>query len=211
MDYTKGILERFVAVERMLELHPEFIDRLVFIQIAAPSRSSLDEYQNFESRVRALAGRINARFGRGGWEPIRLKVEHHEPPIVNEYYRAADVCVVTSLHDGMNLVAKEFIAARDDEQGVLVLSQFTGAARELHDALQVNPYHSEQCAARAVSGADDAVRRAARAHAQHAAAGAGIQRLSLGRRACCSTPRGCASDSAFPSASMRTSAPMARN
>ncbi|TMH62203.1 MAG: trehalose-6-phosphate synthase, partial [Betaproteobacteria bacterium] len=122
------------------------IDRFVFIQIAAPSRSSLDEYQNFESRVRALAGRVNARFGRGGWEPIRLKIEHHEPPIVNEYYRAADVCVVTSLHDGMNLVAKEFIASRDDEQGVLVLSQFTGAARELHDALLVNPYHSEQCA-----------------------------------------------------------------
>ena len=146
MDYTKGILERFVAVERMLELHPEFIGRFVFIQIAAPSRSSLDEYQNFEGRVRALAGRVNARFGRGGWEPIRLKVEHHEPPVVNEYYRAADVCVVTSLHDGMNLVAKEFIAARDDEQGVLVLSQFTGASRELHDALLVNPYHNEQCA-----------------------------------------------------------------
>ncbi|HTS21337.1 MAG TPA: trehalose-6-phosphate synthase [Casimicrobiaceae bacterium] len=146
MDYTKGILERFVAVERMLELHPEFVGRFVFIQIAAPSRSSLDEYQNFEGRVRALAGRVNARFGRDGWEPIRLKVEHHEPPAVNEYYRAADVCVVTSLHDGMNLVAKEFIAARDDEQGVLVLSQFTGAARELHDALLVNPYHNEQCA-----------------------------------------------------------------
>jgi trehalose 6-phosphate synthase len=146
MDYTKGILERFVAVERMLELHPEFIGRFVFIQIAAPSRSSLDEYQNIEARVRALAGRVNARFGRGGWEPIRLKVEHHDAPIVNEYYRAADVCVVTSLHDGMNLVAKEFIAARDDEQGVLVLSQFTGAARELHDALLVNPYHNEQCA-----------------------------------------------------------------
>src|SRR5947208_10363684 len=146
MDYTKGIVERLNAVERLLELHPELVGRLVFIQIAAPSRSSLDEYQNFEGRVRALAGRVNARFGRGGWEPIRLKVEHHEAPVVNEYYRAADVCVVTSLHDGMNLVAKEFIASRDDEQGVLVLSQFTGAARELHDALLVNPYHSEQCA-----------------------------------------------------------------
>ena len=146
MDYTKGILERFAAVERLLELHPEFIGRFVFVQIAAPSRSSLDEYQNFETRVRALAARINARFGRDGYEPIRLKVEHHDAPIVNEYYRAADVCVVTSLHDGMNLVAKEFVASRDDEQGVLVLSQFTGAARELHDALLVNPYHVEQCA-----------------------------------------------------------------
>jgi trehalose 6-phosphate synthase len=78
--------------------------------------------------------------------PIRLKAEHHEPEVINEYYRAADVCVVTSLHDGMNLVAKEFVASRDDEQGVLVLSQFTGAARELHDALPVNPYHVDQCA-----------------------------------------------------------------
>jgi trehalose 6-phosphate synthase len=146
MDYTKGILERFTAVERLLELHPELIGRLVLVQIAAPSRSTLDEYQNFEARVRALAARVNARFGRAGWQPIRLKAEHHDAPIVNEYYRAADVCVVTSLHDGMNLVAKEFIASRDDEQGVLVLSQFTGAARELHDALLVNPYHSEQCA-----------------------------------------------------------------
>jgi trehalose-6-phosphate synthase len=146
LDYTKGILERFLAVERLLELHPDFIRRLVFIQIAAPSRSSLDEYRNFDTRARALAARVNARFGRKGWEPIRLKIEHHQAQIVNEYYRAADVCVVTSLHDGMNLVAKEFVASRDDEQGVLVLSQFTGAARELHDALLVNPYHGEQCA-----------------------------------------------------------------
>jgi trehalose-6-phosphate synthase len=146
MDYTKGIIERFLAVERLLEQHPEYIGRFVFVQIAAPSRSALEEYQHFEARVRTLAARINARFGRDGYQPIRLKVEHHPPQIVNEYYRAADVCVVTSLHDGMNLVAKEFIASRDDEQGVLVLSQFTGAARELHDALLVNPYHGEQCA-----------------------------------------------------------------
>ena len=146
MDYTKGILERFLAVERLLELHPELVKRFVFVQIAAPSRSTLEEYQNFESRVRTLAARVNARFGRDGYQPIHLKVEHHPAEIVNEYYRAANVCVVTSLHDGMNLVAKEFIASRDDEQGVLVLSQFTGAARELHDALLVNPYHGEQCA-----------------------------------------------------------------
>lgn len=146
MDYTKGIVERFLAVERLLEQHPELIGRFVFVQIAAPSRSALEEYQHFETRVRTLAARINARFGRNGYEPIHLKVQHHPPQIVNEYYRAANVCVVTSLHDGMNLVAKEFIASRDDEQGVLVLSQFTGAARELHDALLVNPYHGEQCA-----------------------------------------------------------------
>lgn len=146
LDYTKGIIERFQAVERMLELHPELVGRFTLIQIAAPSRSSLDEYQNFDARVRALVLRINSRFGNANYMPILLKAEHHQSEQVNRYYRAAQVCMVTSLHDGMNLVAKEFIAARDDERGVLVLSQFTGAARELHEALIVNPYHIEQSA-----------------------------------------------------------------
>ena len=146
MDYTKGIIERFHAVERMLELHPERVGRFVFVQIAAPTRSALDEYRGFEEDVHALAARINTRFAKAATPPIRLKGEHHEPEVINEYFRAADICVVTSLHDGMNLVAKEFVASRDDEQGVLVLSQFTGAARELHDALPVNPYHVDQCA-----------------------------------------------------------------
>jgi trehalose 6-phosphate synthase len=146
LDYTKGIIERFQAVERLLEMHPNLVGKFSLVQIAAPSRSSLDEYQNFEARVRGLAQRINQRFSSVGIEPIILKVEHHNADQVHEYYRAADVCVVTSLHDGMNLVAKEFIAARDDERGVLVLSQFTGAARELHEALIVNPYHIEQSA-----------------------------------------------------------------
>ena len=144
LDYTKGIVERFQAVERMLELNPDMIGRFTLVQIAAPSRSSLDEYQNFEARVRNLALKINQRFSQGSYTPIILKAEHHEQELLNQYYRAADVCMVTSLHDGMNLVAKEFIAARDDEQGVLVLSQFTGAARELHEALIINPYHIEQ-------------------------------------------------------------------
>src|SRR6185503_9652034 len=146
MDYTKGIIERFHAVEKLLETHSEYVGRFVFVQIAAPTRSSLDDYRMFEEEVHALAARINARFGDAAVPPIRLKAEHHEPELINEYFRAADVCIVTSLHDGMNLVAKEFVAARDDEQGVLVLSQFTGAARELHDALPVNPYHVDQCA-----------------------------------------------------------------
>lgn len=145
-DYTKGILERFRAVEKMLELHPELIGKFTFIQIAAPTRSALDDYQVFEAQVRNLAIRINQRFSDGIWQPICLKAEHHEPEVINRYYRAADVCMVTSLHDGMNLVAKEFVASRDDEQGVLVLSQFTGAAHELHEALIVNPYHIEQTA-----------------------------------------------------------------
>ncbi len=144
LDYTKGIIERFQAVERMLELYPEMIGKFSFVQIAAPTRSSLDEYQNFEARVRSLAQRINQRFSNGSYQPIVLKAEHHDQEELQRYYRAADVCMVTSLHDGMNLVAKEFIAARDDERGVLVLSQFTGAARELHEALIINPYHIEQ-------------------------------------------------------------------
>jgi len=146
MDYTKGILERFRAVQKLLEMHPELVGAFTFIQIAAPTRSALDDYQSFEAQVNNLCHRINQRFSRGSWQPICLKAEHHEPEMVNRYYRAADVCMVTSLHDGMNLVAKEFVASRDDEQGVLVLSQFTGAAHELHEALIVNPYHIEQTA-----------------------------------------------------------------
>ena len=146
LDYTKGILERFRSVERLLELRPEWLGRFTFVQIAAPSRSSIEEYQHFEAKVRELAARINLRFGREGYQPILLKVEHHEPQDVYEYYRAAELCFVSSLHDGMNLVAKEFIAARDDDRGVLVLSQFTGAARELPEALIVNPYDIDQCA-----------------------------------------------------------------
>lgn len=147
LDYTKGIVERFHAIERLLELNPEWIGHFTFIQIAAPTRSGIDEYQQHEAQVRAVATRINGRFARQGLPPIVLKVEHHDPRQVYEYFRAADLCFVSSLHDGMNLVAKEFIAARDDERGVLILSQFTGAARELPEALIVNPYDADQCAA----------------------------------------------------------------
>jgi trehalose 6-phosphate synthase len=146
LDYTKGILERFMAIERLLELEPAWIGRFSFLQVAAPSRSSIEEYQNFQSRVLALAERINQRFGRQGYQPIVLRIEHHDAAQVYELYRASDVCYVSSLHDGMNLVAKEFVASRDDEQGVLILSQFTGAARELSEALIVNPYDIEQSA-----------------------------------------------------------------
>jgi trehalose 6-phosphate synthase len=147
LDYTKGILERFMAIERLLELEPRWIGQFAFIQVAAPSRSSIDEYQNLDARVRALAARINERFAAPGYEPIILKIEHHDAVQVYELYRAAELCYVSSLHDGMNLVAKEFVAARDDEQGVLILSQFTGAARELSESLIVNPYDIEQSAA----------------------------------------------------------------
>lgn len=147
LDYTKGIMERFRAIERLLELNPEWIGRFTFVQIAAPTRSGIEEYQHHETQVRDMAARINARFERGEPPPIILKVEHHKPREVYEYFRAADLCFVSSLHDGMNLVAKEFVAARNDDRGVLILSQFTGAARELPEALIVNPYDADQCAA----------------------------------------------------------------
>ena len=147
LDYTKGILERFLAVERLLELQPEWIGTFSFLQLAAPSRSKIDEYQHLAQQVQASADRINRRFGRDSYRPIYLKIEHHDLQEIATYYRAADFCVVSSLHDGMNLVAKEFVAARDDEQGVLILSQFTGAATELVEALVVNPYNIDQCAA----------------------------------------------------------------
>ncbi len=145
-DYTKGILERLHAVERLLEKRPEWIGRFSFIQVASPSRSSLDEYRLFQERIHAVTDRINGRFGRDDYRPVHLLASQHDHDAVNELYRAADVCLVTSLHDGMNLVCKEFVAARDDERGVLILSQFAGAAREMTEALIVNPYHVEETA-----------------------------------------------------------------
>ncbi len=145
-DYTKGILERLHAVERLLEKRPEWIGKLSFMQVAAPTRASLEEYRTFQERIQRLCERIDERFGRPGYRPVILLAQHHEHDALNELYRAADVCLVTSLHDGMNLVCKEFVAARDDEQGVLILSRFAGAAGELTEALIVNPYHVEECA-----------------------------------------------------------------
>ncbi|MGI9140091.1 MAG: alpha,alpha-trehalose-phosphate synthase (UDP-forming) [Gemmatimonadaceae bacterium] len=146
LDYTKGIEERFSAVARLLELHPEWIGKFTFLQIAAPTRAKIGHYREYDARVREMAASINIKFG-GELPAIVLAVEHHEPGSVFEHYRAADVCFVSSLHDGMNLVAKEFVASRDDLAGVLVLSQFTGASGELPEALIVNPYDSDQCAA----------------------------------------------------------------
>jgi trehalose 6-phosphate synthase len=144
LDYTKGIEERFEAVDALLQRHPEFRGSFTFAQLAAPSRSKIPRYRELSERVETLAARINAKWGDGEYQPIILLRSHHEPAAVFEFYRAADLCYVSSLHDGMNLVAKEFVAARDDELGVLVLSQFTGAARDLTEALIVNPYDTRQ-------------------------------------------------------------------
>jgi len=145
-DYTKGILERLHAVERLLEKRPEWVGRFSLVQVAAPTRSALEEYHSFQDRIQRVTQRINARFGRPGYQPIHLLATHHDHDAVNELFRAADACLVTSLHDGMNLVCKEFVAARDDERGVLILSRFAGAAREMREALIVNPYHVEETA-----------------------------------------------------------------
>ena len=140
LDYTKGIIERFHAIESFLERYPRYQDKFTFVQIGAPTRSHIKRYADFQTEVESEANRINARFKRGKWKPIVLQNRQHSHHEVQRYYRAAHLCMVTSLHDGMNLVAKEYIAARRDERGVLILSQFTGAARELHDAIIVNPY-----------------------------------------------------------------------
>jgi trehalose 6-phosphate synthase len=147
LDYTKGIEERLGAVDALLEAYPEYRGRFTFVQVAAPSRTKIARYQELERDVEAQVAAINARWGSGDYRPIRLVRQHVEPPDVFEMMRAADLLYVSSLHDGMNLVAKEFVAARDDERGVLVLSQFTGAARELTEALVVNPYDLPQAAA----------------------------------------------------------------
>jgi trehalose 6-phosphate synthase len=144
LDYTKGIEERLLAVDALLTHHPEFRGRFAFVQLAAPSRTKISRYRELNERVESLAADINQKWAEGEYRPIVLRRAHHEPAAVFRYFRAADVCYVSSLHDGMNLVAKEFVAAREDELGVLVLSQFTGAARDLTEALVVNPYDLQE-------------------------------------------------------------------
>ncbi len=140
LDYTKGIVERLLAIEELLTQHPWHKERLTMVQIAAPSRTRIQSYVDLRRRVEDEVKRINQRFQTARWKPIVLIERQCNHEEVNRWYRIAEVCLVTSLHDGMNLVAKEYVAARDDEDGVLVLSKFTGAAVELRDALIVNPY-----------------------------------------------------------------------
>ena len=146
VDYTKGILERFRALERFLELNPGYQQRFTFVQIGAPSRTDIERYKNFLDEVGSEADRINARFQTSRWKPIVFRKKHHSHEEIARFYQAASLCMVTSLHDGMNLVAKEFVASREDERGVLILSTFAGAAHELSDALLVNPYDIAQLA-----------------------------------------------------------------
>ena len=146
LDYTKGIVERLEAIDLLLEKNPAYLERLTMVQIAAPSRTRIPSYVNLQRQVDETVQRINRRYQTSHWKPVLLIERQCSHEEVDLWYRAADVCLVTSLHDGMNLVAKEYVAARDDEDGVLVLSKFTGAATELHDALIVNPYDIEAVA-----------------------------------------------------------------
>jgi alpha,alpha-trehalose-phosphate synthase [UDP-forming] len=147
VDYTKGILERFRGIEHFLELNPAYHGRFLFVQIGAPSRTRIERYQKLLDEVSAETERINARFQTGRWKPIVFLKRHHSHEEIARFYRAASLCLITPLHDGMNLVAKEFIASRSDESGVLILSTFAGAAHELSDALLINPYDVQQLAA----------------------------------------------------------------
>lgn len=143
LDYTKGIVERLTALEHLLEAHPWYLERLTLVQIAAPSRTRIPSYLDLRRRVQETVDRMNQQYQTLEWKPVVLIERQADHEEVNNWYRASDVCLVTSLHDGMNLVAKEFVASRKDGDGVLVLSKFTGAAIELGDALLVNPYDIE--------------------------------------------------------------------
>ncbi len=151
LDYTKGLPERIRAVGRFFELNPEYRERLVFVQLAAPSRSSIARYQEIEAEVDAVVREVNTSLATRKWRPVIYIKRHHDHREIWPFYRYADFCMVTSLHDGMNLVAKEFVSVREDG-GALILSQFTGASAELRDALLVNPYD--------LDGVADAIRRA---------------------------------------------------
>ena len=146
IDYTKGLLERFRGIECFLDKYPNYREQFTFVQFGAPSRTSIKRYQDLVFEVQAEADRINRRLQTGTWRPIVLLSRHHSHREIDPFYKAADFCLVTSLHDGMNLVAKEFVVARDDQDGVLILSQFAGASHELKDALLINPYDTTQTA-----------------------------------------------------------------
>ncbi len=144
IDYTKGILEKFQAIDRLLEKYPEFQGRFCYVQIGSLSRIHLDTYKKLNDDINSLVERINWKYSSDHWSPIVFVRRYFTPQQLLSIFRMANVCLVTSLHDGMNLVAKEFVAAND--KGMLVLSKFTGAARELSDAIQMNPYNHDQVA-----------------------------------------------------------------
>ncbi len=146
IDYTKGIVERILAIDRFLDKYPEYKKKFVFIQLAAPSRTHIKRYHDLIGEIDELIEKINWKHREGNWKPIIYLKKHFSQDDIQPYYKLGDICIVSSLHDGMNLVAKEYVAEKDDLSGSLILSQFTGAARELTDAILVNPYSTEDFA-----------------------------------------------------------------
>jgi alpha,alpha-trehalose-phosphate synthase [UDP-forming] len=147
LDYTKGLLERLAGFERFLEVSPEFRGRATLLQIAVPSRSAMPEYAQLKRQFDEAVGKILGRFSTAGWSPVRYLYDQLDTEELAAYYQAADVALITPLRDGMNLVAKEYVASRGAHDGALVLSEFAGAAQELREALLVNPYDADALAA----------------------------------------------------------------
>ena len=148
LDYSKGLPHRFRAFDKLLTIRPEWREKVNLLQIAPLTRSDVSAYKDLQEELAGLTGTINGRFGTPSWQPIRYTNESYTPAVLSGFYRLAQVCCVTPLRDGMNLVAKEFVACQNGEDpGVLVLSQFAGAAQELDAALIVNPYDTDQVAA----------------------------------------------------------------
>ncbi len=146
LDYTKGIPDRIRGLDFLFQNHPEYRGRLRFIQVAVPSRTHVPAYQQIDREVDEAIREVNARWRSGSWEPVTYIKSHQGPVDMMALHRLSRFCIVSSLHDGMNLVAKEYIASRYDEDGVLILSRFTGSARELTDALPINPFAIEETA-----------------------------------------------------------------
>lgn len=143
IDYTKGILERLRAIDRFLEKYPEYKGKFVLIQMGRISRLHIPAYKNLNDEINALVEEINWKHSYEGWAPVLFVRRHMDYPAVIAFCKLANICIVSPLHDGMNLVAKEYVSTRTDGSGVLVLSQFTGSSRELHDAVMINPYDTE--------------------------------------------------------------------
>ena len=146
LDYTKGIVKRIEAIERFLEKYPQYQGRFGFVQIAVPSRTQIQAYRQEKAQIERAITRLNSRFGVDTAQPLVYRYEHLEPAELVVYYRMADLAMVTSLHDGMNLVAKEFIASQVDRQGILICSEFAGASEQLANAILINPYDTESVA-----------------------------------------------------------------
>jgi trehalose 6-phosphate synthase len=146
LDYTKGIIERFDAIDRFLEKYPEYVGNFVFLQLGPISRIHIPRYRTYNDEIYHRVVDINKKWAIKDWQPIILYKKHLGIEDILTYYKAANVCIVSSIHDGMNLVAKEFVASRIDEKGVLILSKFTGSARELEQALFINPIATDQFA-----------------------------------------------------------------